>query len=89
MHLYSENPQRRRHSAMIARQTAEFLAAGGEITKVPSTYFYPTPGYKWIAKKGMDYTSWDRHGSLWFKDHDLGEGNYMTKKAKAEGMSGD
>ena len=93
MHLYSENPQKRRHSALIAKQTAEFLAAGGEITKVPSTYFYPTPGYKWIAKKGMDYTSWDRHGALYYKDlpanaggyFQAGDGCYVTKPAPTSG----
>jgi len=91
MHLYSENPQKRRHSEKIARQTEEFLANGGEITKVTSTHFYPVIGMRWIAKKRMDYSTWRQHGSMTYLKEamtkDLGDGNSITVTAPFEGDS--
>jgi hypothetical protein len=60
--LYSIHPTKRRMSARIAKLTEEYLARGGVIEKLPSVHYYPIPSMKWIADKGMDYTSWERWG---------------------------
>ena len=91
MHLYSVNPQKQRHSEMIARQTEEFLARGGEIEVVDNVHYYPNIGMRWIARAGMDYSTWRRHGSRTYLKEamavSLGNGNIMTQAAPFEGGS--
>ena len=89
--LYSIHPTKRRMSARIAKLTEEYLACGGVIERVPSIHYYPIPSMKWIADKGMDYTSWNRRGGLGFGTKiyeqvvELNEGCFMTKSAPFEG----
>jgi hypothetical protein len=88
--LYSIHPTKRRMSARIAKLTEEYLTRGGVIEKVPSVHYYPIPSMKWIADKGMDYTSWNRQGGLGYNAYiqdviNLDEGCFMTKPAPFEG----
>lgn len=43
----------------IERQTQEFLARGGQIEKLPTKRKVPR-SKRWIAKRGMDYTPWQK-----------------------------
>jgi len=89
--LYSIHPIKRRMSARIAKLTEEYLARGGVIEKVPSVHYYPIPSMKWIADKGMDYMTWNRHGGLGYGEKiyeqlvELNDGCFMTKSAPFEG----
>jgi hypothetical protein len=89
--LYSIHPTKRRMSVRIAKLTEEYLARGGVIEKVPSVHYYPIPSMKWIADKGMDYTSWIKHGSVAYRSmllrRDLGDGNEITSAAPFEGST--
>lgn len=44
-------------SADIERHTAEFLAKGGQIERLPKKR-KSRRSMKWIARRGMDYTPW-------------------------------
>ena len=73
---------------VIKRLTTEYLSRGGVITICPITRVYPIPSMKWIADKGMDYSSWvqfDGLGSGYKLVESLGDGGYATKMAPFEG----
>ena len=86
--LYSIHPIKRRMSARVAKLTEEYLARGGVIEKVPSVHYYPIESMKWIADKGMDYTTWSSMGGPdMFSDSAMqviGEGCYLTRPKKTE-----
>ena len=51
----------------IAREVAAFLSRGGQIEEVESKRVSPDH-MKWIARRGMDYSTWDEIGGEdWYR----------------------
>ena len=51
----------------IARQTEAFLASGGQIEVVSGRRVFPAH-MAWIARRGMDYSTWDEIGGKdWYR----------------------
>ena len=70
----------------IARQTHEYLDAGGVIEQVPRVIFCPA-NMHWARKRGWDYTPWTKLGSdegMELQER-LEEGCYRTKPAPVGG----
>ena len=73
-------------SEIIASLTRDYLDGGGVITICPITRVYPIPSMKWIADRGMDYSSWNQHDGLGHKYvQAVGDGCYATKPCPFEG----
>ena len=46
-------------SETLARDTEAFLAKGGQIERLPTKRVAPK-NKKWIARRGRDYTPWEK-----------------------------
>jgi len=71
----------------IAKQTEEYLAAGGEIEVIPPVRFCPK-SMGWARERGLDWMPWERHGDPMSMGREglerLGDNNYHRPAAITE-----